>query len=128
MIADTEFLISLADEDPDAQRRLSELEARDEPVKIPAMALLEFYVGVGAVATDEQERATRRVLSRHPIVPVDGEIAGLAGRRIGELGPGQFAREKGDAAIVATAEVEDEAVLTRNVDDFEALGFEVESY
>ena len=128
MIADTDFLISLADDDPGAIRTVAELEDRNEPIKIPTMALLEFYIGVGAVATDAQERETRRVLERHPIVPMDEHVAMRAGRRIGELGPKQFKKDKGDAAIGATADVEGEKVLTRNVDDFENLGFEVEEY
>jgi predicted nucleic acid-binding protein len=128
MIADTDFLISLADDDPGAVRTVAELEDRNEPIKIPTMALLEFYIGVGAVATDAQERETRRVLERHPSVPMDEDVAMRAGRRIGELGPKEFKKDKGDAVIGATAEVEGEKVLTRNVEDFESLGFGVEKY
>jgi predicted nucleic acid-binding protein len=128
MIADTDFLIALAGNDPEAHAKLSELEEAGVPVKIPAMAMLEFYIGVAAVGTDDQEADARRILSGQPFVPMDEEIAMRAGRRIGELGATQFKKEKGDAAIGATADVEGEPVLTRNVEDFENLGFEVESW
>jgi hypothetical protein len=47
------------------------------------------------------------------------EIAMRARRRIGDLGATQFKKEKGDAAIGATADIEWEPFLTRNVEDFE---------
>ncbi|WP_435194701.1 PIN domain-containing protein [Natronomonas sp. EA1] len=126
MIADTDFLIALSGRDADAHAKLAALEEEGVPIKIPAMAMLEFYIGVGAVATPDQEKDARRVLSQHPFVPMDAEIAMRAGRRIRELDAKQF--KKGEAAIGATAEVEGEKVLTRNVEDFEKMGFEVESW
>lgn len=128
MIADTDFLISLIDRDPGAHEKLRELEDAGVPVKIPAMALLELYIGVGAAMTDDEARRIRRVIQSHPVVALDEEIAMRAGRRIGETDASTMKKKKGDAAIGATADVEGEPVLTRNVDDFEALGFEVETY
>ena len=128
MIADTDFLISLIDRDPNAHAKLRELEDDGVPVKIPAMALLELFIGVGAAMTDEEERTIRGIIQSHRIVPMDEEIAMRAGRRIGAIDASRMKKNKGDAAIGATADVEGEPVLTRNVDDFEALGFEVESY
>ena len=61
-------------------------------------------------------------------VPLDEAVARRAGRRIGEPSDSAFEREEGDAAIGATADVAGEPVLTRNVDDFERLGFAVERY
>ena len=62
-----------------------------------------------------------------PVIPMDETIAMRAGRRIGEVETSRFTRRKGDAVIGATADVEGEPVLARNVDDFENLGFEVET-
>lgn len=90
MVTDTEFLISVSKRDPDALSKLPELEDENVAVKLPAMAILEFFVG--------------------------------------ELGATQFKKMKGDAAIAATVDVEVEPVLTRNVDDFERLGVEVEPH
>lgn len=51
-----------------------------------------------------------------------------AGRLSGELRAEGNAVSDGDVIIGATAAVVDEPVLTRNVDDFERLGVEIESY
>jgi predicted nucleic acid-binding protein len=128
MIADTEFLISLVQGDRDAVAKAEELEAANEPIKIPAMAVAELYVGVGAELTEDEERQVTSVVGAHPIVEIDATIAMRAGRRIGKRGTKRFEKNRGDAIVGATAEVEGEAVLTRNVEDFEALGFDVEPY
>lgn len=128
MIAATDFLIDLMKRDAGARQKLRELEAEGIPVKIPAMAVLELYIGVGAELTDDEERSVREVLQPHPFVPMTDEISRLAGRRIGEGDTSKLKKNKGDAAIGATSDVEGEPVLTRNVGDFEAFGFDVETY
>ncbi|WP_251329604.1 PIN domain-containing protein [Haloplanus pelagicus] len=128
MIADTDFLIDLMKRDAGARQKLRELEAGGIPVKIPAMAVLELYIGVGAEMTDDEEQKVRQVLQPHPFVPMTDEISRLAGRRIGEGNTAKLKKNKGDAAIGATGEIEGEPVLTRNVDDFEAFGVDVETY
>ena len=57
---------------------------------------------------------------------MDEDVAMRAGGRIGELGPMQFKKDKRDAVIGATAEVEGEKVQTRTVEDSESLGFGIE--
>lgn len=128
MIADTSFLIDLLKEDPGAHETLEELEARNEPIKIPSMAVLELGIGIGAELSDDEARAVKAVLEPHPIVPMDERIALRAGIRIGEVDATAMKKRKGDAAIGATAEIEGEPVLTRNVDDFERMGFETVEY
>jgi predicted nucleic acid-binding protein len=59
---------------------------------------------------------------------MSADISRLAGRRIGERDVKTLEEKKGDAAIGSIAEIEGEPVLTRNVGDFEALGFDVETY
>lgn len=128
MIADTDLLISLLKDDDAAIRKVRELEAEAVPIKIPAMAVLELYIGVGAELTDDEESRVRSILSGYPILPMTSEVAMRAGRRIGEGNVSSLKRKKGDAAIAATAQLEGEPVVTRNVDDFEALGATVERY
>lgn len=128
MIADTAFLIDLMKEDQEAHAKLEALEERHEPVKIPAMAVLELGIGIGAALSDEEARAVRAVIEPHPIVPMNEQIALRAGTRIGEGDTATMKKRKGDAAIGATAEIEGEPVLTRKVDDFEWMGFDVEPY
>ncbi|SFF81129.1 hypothetical protein SAMN04488063_0380 [Halopelagius inordinatus] len=84
----------------------------------------EHGIGTG-VADDAEEREIRRGIDRLPFVPMDADISKRTGRLLGESGG---ARRKRDAAIAATAEFEDEPVLTRNVDDFEQFGVSVETY
>jgi len=57
---------------------------------------------------------------------MDEDVTMRAGARIGELGPTQFKKDKVDAVIGATAEVEGEKVQTRTVEDSESLGFGIE--
>ncbi|MCL9814388.1 PIN domain-containing protein [Natranaeroarchaeum aerophilus] len=128
MIADTSFLIDLMKNDGGAHEKLEELEARKEPIKIPAMAVLELGIGIGAELSADERRAVRAILEPHPIVPMDDTIALRAGVRIGEGDASTLKKNKGDAAIGATAEIEGEPVLTRNVDDFERMGFETAEY
>ncbi|MFC6719645.1 PIN domain-containing protein [Natrialbaceae archaeon GCM10025810] len=128
MIADTSFLIDLMKEDPGAHSKLQELEERHEPIKIPAMAVLELGIGIGAELTDDEARAVEAILEPHPVVPMDETIAMRAGTPIGEVDASTMKKRKGDAAIGATAELEGEPVLTRNVEDFERLGFDTVTY
>lgn len=128
MIADTDFLLSLLEADEGALRKLRELEAENVPIKIPAMAVLELYVGIGAELSEAEARRVDRIIDAHSVVGMDRTIATRAGRRIGTTEASRLMKNKGDAAIGATADAEGEAILTRNVDNFEALGFDVETY
>lgn len=128
MILDRSFVLDLLDGDEGAVAKAEELERDGVTTKLPTMTILELYVGIGAAVDKDEERRIRRVIDPLPVVPLDEDVAIRAGRRIGELSASSFKREKGDAAIGATADVAGEPVLTRNVDDFERLGFEVETY
>lgn len=128
MILDTTFVLDLLDGDEGAVAKAEELERDGVTMKLPTMTILELYVGIGAAVREDEERHIRRVIDPIPVVPMDEDVAIRAGRRIGELNASAFKREKGDAAIGATADVAGEPVLTRNVADFERLGFEVETY
>lgn len=128
MILDTSFVLDLLDGEEGAVAKAEELEREGVTMELPAMTVLELYIGIGAGVDEDEERQIRRVIDPLPVIPLDEEIAMRAGRRIGEAGSSSFKRRKGDAAIGATADVGGQPVLTRNVDDFERLGFEVESY
>lgn len=126
MILDTAFVLDLLDGDEGAVATAEELEAGGVVLKMPAMTVLELYIGIGTgVASDAEERQIRRIIDDLPFVPMDEEVSRRAGRRLGES---ETTRRKGDAAIAATAEIAGEPVLTRNVDDFEQLGADVETY
>jgi len=86
------------------------------------VTVLEPYIGVGIVAgSREEERSVRRVIDSIPVVRMDDGIARRAGRLIGRLRTDGITLGKGDAVIGATALVEEEPVLTRNVREFERI-------
>lgn len=81
------------------------------------------------IRTEDERRAITEFCSRIRTVPVDTEIASLAG----ELSAALIARgeriEIENVLIGATVFHGDEAVLTRNVEHFERIdGIEVETY
>ncbi|MFC6724223.1 PIN domain-containing protein [Halobium palmae] len=130
MILDTSFLVGLLDADQGAIRRARELEDDGVVRKAPAMAVLELYVGVGKVARSErEERRVRRVVDSLTVVEMDERVAIRAGRVVGELLGDGLPLGKGDPAIGATALIESEPVLTRNVDGFRRIpNLDVETY
>ncbi|UIO99579.1 PIN domain-containing protein [Halobaculum sp. CBA1158] len=128
MILDTAFILDLMADLPEAHEKLDELEANGAVLKLSTMTLLELYIGIEAYTGTEEAREIRRILRGVPRVDMDQQIAEEAGRMIGRLDPSKYKRKKGDAVIAATAEVEGDAVVTRNVDDFERHGVPVEAY
>ena len=128
MILDTAFILDLLDNLPEAHEKLDELERTGAVLKLPTMVLLELYIGIEAHTGPEEEQEIRRILRGVPRVDMDSRIAEQTGRMIGALDPSTDKRKKGDAVIAATAVVEGEPVVTRNVDDFERYGVDVEKY
>jgi predicted nucleic acid-binding protein len=135
MIVDTSFVLDVIDDVEAAVEKERELELEAVPLVVPAMTVLELYIGVGTVAnTREELRTVEGVLDSYPVVAMTPETSRLAGRLLGERmaetpdGAGA-GFGKGDAAIAATALQRDEAVLTRNVGDFETIpNVDVETY
>ena len=126
MILDTAFVLDLLAGDEGATRTAEELEGDGIAMKLPAMTVTELYIGIGTgVADEEEERQIRRIIEGLPFIPMDVDLSRRAGRLLGESGN---TVGKGDASIAAAAEREGEPVLTRNVEDFETLGVEVETY
>ena len=129
MLLDTSFLIDLMDGDEDAVEKARELEAELVQQRVSSMTLFELYYGIARATKSESERQTvEDVLASKPIHPADTAVMRKAGRLAGELQNEGTPVGDGDVIIAATAEVVDESVLTRNVDDFERLGVEIESY
>ena len=128
MILDTAFILDLIDDLPEAHEKLDELERTGAVLKLPTMVLLELYIGIEAHTRPEEEQEIRRILRGVPRVDMDSRIAEQTGRMIGALDPSTDKRKKGDAVIAATAVIEGEPVVTRNVDDFERYDVDVEKY
>jgi len=129
MILDTEFLIELDEENPDALELAAELEAADVPLRVPAMVVQELYVGVGA--GDDSHGNARKyeaLIANKPVVEMDENVARRAGALEGvhiasdtkpELGPG-------DAIVAATGLQYNEPVVTNDEDFTHVDGLSVE--
>ena len=129
MLLDTSFLIDLMDGDDDAVRKAREIEAGLVQQRISSMTLFELYYGIARAADSEAERETvERVLASKPIHPADTAVMRKAGRMSGELQNDGTPVGDGDVIIAATAEILEESVLTRNIEDFGRLGVEIETY
>lgn len=131
MILDTNFLIALEANDPDAEATARELEARAVPLRIPTIVVQELYVAVGLGSESaENARKFESLLENKPVVELTDQIARRAGVIEGqhiasdtlpELGPA-------DAIVAATALQLGEPVVTNDVSDFEAVdGIEIVS-
>lgn len=129
MLLDTSFLIDLMNGDEEAVEKARELETDLVQQRLSAMTLFELYYGVARSVDGEAEREeVQDVLASKPVHPADVPVMRKAGRMAGALADDGTPVGDGDAIIGATAEVVDEPVLTRNVDDFERLGVDVETY
>ena len=129
MLLDTSFLIDLMSGDEGAVEKARELERELVQQRLSAMTLFELYYGVARAERSGEERETvEAVLASKPIHPADTAVMRKAGRLSGELMNEGNAVGDGDVIIGATAAVGDEPVLTRNVEDFERLDVDVETY
>lgn len=131
MIIDSTFLFDLMAGDPDAFEKGVELVDRGEIQWLPAPVVAETYYGAATNRSDVTATQIRNRLLGYPRVAVDEEIARVAGERLAradDLSGGDRGIGWNDAHIAATAAVLDDAVLTENVADFEALGVPVETY
>jgi predicted nucleic acid-binding protein len=134
MIVDTSFVLDVIDDVEAALQKELELEAEGVPLVVPAMTVLELYIGVGKVAhTRGERRQVEAVLDSYPLVDMTPSISRRAGRLLGEQmadadrgeGPGIG---KGDAAVVATALERDEPVLAVDRHFENIAGVELETY
>jgi predicted nucleic acid-binding protein len=129
VLLDTSFLIDLMNGDADAIEKARELETELVQQRISSMTLFELYYGIARATESKAEREmVEGVLASKPIHPADTAVMRKAGRIAGELRNEGTPVGDGDVIIAATAAVVDEPVLTRNVEDFERLDVEIESY
>jgi hypothetical protein len=129
VLLDTAFLIDLMNGDEGAVEKARELESELVQQRLSAMTLFELYYGATRSNQSEAERERiENVLASKPVYPADSAVMRKAGRLSGELVNDGTAVGDGDVIIGATAEVLEEPVLTRNGDDFERLGVDVETY
>ena len=131
MIVDSSYLFDLMAEDPHAFSKGTELAENGEMQWLPTPVVAETYYGVATARSDTTKQEVRNRILGYPRIDVDEEIARKAGELLaaaddrvgGNVGVGA-----NDGYIAAMADVLDDAVLTDNAEDFEALGATVETY
>ncbi|PSQ40333.1 transposase [Halobacteriales archaeon SW_12_71_31] len=131
MILDSSYLFDLMSNGPDAFEKGTELVDEGEMQWLPTPVVAEVYYGVATTRSDTMDDQVRNRLLGYPRIDVDEEVARTAGELLasaddragGEAGVGP-----NDAYIATMAGVLGDSVLTANVDDFEALGVDVETY
>ena len=129
MLLDTSFLVDVMNGDGDAVAHARQLEVNLVQQRLSSMTLFELYYGVARADTSETERdRVETVLESKPVHPADTVVMRKAGRLAGELANDGTPVGDGEVIIAATADIVDEPVLTRNVEDFERLGVDVETY
>lgn len=131
MILDTSFLIHLFRGRDDAHRKGDELGRDGVIQRVPAPVVTELSYGVGLYGSEDEQRQFENAMRMYPVVDLDRDLARRAGEllaRTDATAGGESDIDKIDPMIAAVADVLDEPVLTENVDDFETLGVEVETY
>lgn len=131
MIIDSSYLFDLMAADQDAFSKGAELVEDGEMQWLPTPVVAEAYYGVATVRSDTTEQEVRNRLLGYPRIDVDDEIARKAGELLAAVDDNVEGNPNvgaNDGYIAAMADVLDDAVLTDNVEDFEALGVTVEPY
>jgi predicted nucleic acid-binding protein len=133
MILDTTYLISLFKQDADAFSKGNELVDNEVVQRLPAPVLYELEYGVEIGGDANEKRAIENLAHLYPVVDIDGRLARQAGRLcaaadIAAGGVDLAGIDDIDPLVAAVADEYNEAVLTRNVEDFEKLGVAVETY
>jgi tRNA(fMet)-specific endonuclease VapC len=129
MILDTSFLHDIMHGDEDALDRAIEVENR-HTVKLSSVSVYKLYYGVGYTdSTDEERQKVDSVIGSKHVLPADTEVMRKAGKMDGQLSRDGASVGQADIIIGATALLQDEPVLTRNVSEFERIpALDVETY
>ena len=132
MILDTNFIIALRSDAPDAAEKAAELEASAVPLRLPSVVVHELYVGVGAGSDPTRNvREYEALVGNKPVVPLDENIARRAGALEGQHLASDTKPDLGlaDAVVAATGIVYNEAVVTDDTTDFGSIdGLRIETF
>jgi len=130
VILDTSFLIDIFAGQERAFEKGLELSEANIVQRVPTPVVMEL--AYGAEFGDEQERRNvQNALRMYPVVEQNEQIAHRAGQLLAmadQAGDGETGIDKVDPMVAAVSDIYDEAVLSANVEDFDALGVAVETY
>jgi tRNA(fMet)-specific endonuclease VapC len=131
MILDTNYLITLRDNDESAKIKSAELESTGLPLRLPSIVVWELYFGIGAgTDTVSNQRAYEKLIANKPVAPLDGNLARRAGILMGthRASNTKPTLDPGASIVAATGLKYSEPVVTDD-NDFESVdGLRVESY
>jgi len=130
VILDTSFLIDLFDGRQDAFEKGLELSEARTVQRVPTPVVTELSYGA-EFGGDEERRNVRNALRMYPVVEQDETIAHRAGQllaRADQQANGESGIDKVDPMVAAVSDLYDEPVLTANIEHFDTLGVEVETY
>ena len=133
MILDTAFLIELLRKEQRAFEKGVELAENKIPQRVPSPVLYELQYGTELYGDESEKRAIGNLNRLYPIVDLNEQIARKAARLIAEAdqnagGAGETGVDDVDPMVAAVADIVDEPVLTSNIDDFEILGVQTETW
>lgn len=115
--------------DTAAVERARELEEDLVQQRVSTMTLFElFYGDARSPQPNEERRQVEEVLETKPTYSADAAVMRKAGRLSRQLANQGQTVGDGDVIVWATALINEEPLLTRNVEDFERLGVAVERY
>jgi len=130
VILDTTFVIDVMRNDEGALDAYRAFEAVGQQQYLSSITVLELYEGIARAfdSATERERVTD-VIDTRPVLPADRTVMAKAGRISGELITDGTPIDREDCVIAATALIEEQPVVTRNVSHFERVGdLDVRSY
>ena len=130
MILDTTFLIDLMKEESTAVSKLKEIERDKITQSISAPTLYELYVGITlSTKPAKEKRKVFDTLISMNILGLDAECAAKAGEVQGKLiRKGKMINPE-DAMIAGIALINNETVLTKNVEHFSRIrDLKIETY
>lgn len=130
MLLDATFLVDLVRGDPAARALLEAAEEGSEAVRVPAAALAKFWEAVERSRHPPRDlERVEAVLASAASAPFTAEHARRAGRILGRATREGHPMDPFDAMVAAAAVEADEALVTRNVRDFERVpGLRLRTY
>ncbi len=130
MILDTASLIDLMKEEFAAVSKLKEIERDKVTQNIASPTLYELYVGIAlSIKPEKEKRKVLDTLTSMNIIDFNAESAAKAGEVQGKLIKEGKMIDPGDAMIAGIALINNETVLTKNVEHFSRIrDLKIETY
>lgn len=130
MILDTSFIIDLMENDEGALERKQALSEKNEAYGVGAATIFELWSGIACSKKSQEEKSkVLKALAGLNIISMSPAIAEKAGEVHGSLVKEGNAIDHIDAMLAATAILENQTMLTRNVKHFSRVkGLRIESY